>query len=140
MSLSMVTLIFSAKYFGVNIEIDICILITTLITIVGSAIWELSMKHLEQNLFSLRKVRMKKMQYLKTTSLVIFIIFDTLLINVALLFFWENLTSIMITSPTHVNTSLFISILIIMIPTLLIKQLTNIGISILDAYEYLNNK
>lgn len=83
---------------------------------------------------------MKKMQYLKTTSLVIFIIFDTLLINVALLFFWENLTSIMITSPTHVNTSLFISILIIMIPTLLIKQLTNIGISILDAYEYLNNK
>lgn len=135
MSLSVVTLIFSAKYFGVSMERDVWILVTTLLVTIGAAFWGPINDTFRAKFIFLKESEGEESAISKTLSLTVFILLSTLLVSLCIFLFGKKIALTMITSPTDVNTSLFISILFIMLPTLLINQLSAIGISILNAYD-----
>lgn len=135
MSLSMVTLIFSAKYFGVSMERDVWILVTTFLITVCSAVWGPINETFRAKFVFIKEQEGEASALQKTLSLLGFIIGMTLLISLLILLFLYPITSFIVQHPTGESSRLFVSLLLLMLPTFLINELTNIGISILNAYE-----
>lgn len=135
MSMSMVTLIFSAKYFGVSMERDVWILVTTFLITICSAIWGPINETFRAKFIFIKEQEGEVNAIQKTLSLLSFIVSVTLLISLFILLFLHPITSFIVQNPTEESSHLFVSLLLLMLPTFLINELTNIGISVLNAYE-----
>lgn len=135
MSMSVVTLIFSAKYFGVSIERDVWILVTTFLVTVCSAVWGPINETFRAKFIFIREQEGEQIALRKTVSLMGFIVAITVLISICILISLHLITSVIVQHPTDESSKLFMSLLLIMLPTFLMNELINIGISILNAYE-----
>lgn len=136
MSLSMVSLILSAKFFGVGMERDIWVLVTTFIVTVGSAVWGPVNETFRAKFILLCEREGKERAAARTVSLVVYVVIFTLAVSVLILLLHEHLVEWLFTDITNVEQfQLFCLLLVVMLPTLLINQLTSIGISILNAYS-----
>ena len=132
--ISIVTLTFSAKYFGVSIERDTWILVTTVITTVGNALWGPINETFRAKFIFIKSEEGENKALKKVSSLLGFIILATLVIGVITGLCSEYISRIMMQGSIK-DLELFSLLLLIMLPTLLINQLVNIGISILNAYD-----
>lgn len=135
MSMSVVTLIFSAKYFGVSIERDVWILATTFLVTICSAVWGPINETFRAKFIFIRKQEGEQIALQKTASLIGFIVVVTLLLSFCILIFLHPISSAIVQLPTDEGNKLFVSLLLIILPTFLINELINICISILNAYE-----
>lgn len=136
MSLSMVSLILSAKYFGVSLERDMWVLVATLIATVGGAVWGPVNETFRAKFILLCEREGKERAATYTVSLLVYIVIFTLIISIFILMLREQLAGLFSTNTLEINQlRLFCLLLIVMLPTLLINQLTSIGISILNAYN-----
>lgn len=135
MSMSVVILIFSAKYFGVSMERDVWILVTTFLMTICSAVWGPVNETFRVKFVFIREQEGEQVALQKAASLVGFIIVVTVLLSVCVLLFLHPITSFFMQYPTDEGIRVFVSLLLIMLPSFLINELISIGISILNAYE-----
>lgn len=135
LSLSMVTLIFSAKFFGVTVERDMWILATTVLTTICSAVWGPINETFRAKFVFIREQEGEEIALRKTTSLLLFIVGVTLGISLITWIGKNGIASLIVQQSTQESLHLFVALLLVMLPSLLINELINIGISILNAYE-----
>lgn len=136
MSLSVVVLIVSAKYFGVNLDRDIWILASTFLLTTSAAIWGPINETFRTKFIFIREEEGEEKAILKTSSLVGFVIVATTIVCILICYFSKDIAVFMINkNSSKESISLFISLLLLLLPTLFINQLTALGISILNAYN-----
>lgn len=135
MVITVVTVTFSAKYFGVSMEKDMWVLTLTLITTITSAVWGPLNEVFRTKFVFIREQEGADKAVRKTASLVGFIFWVTIVMGILLFFFASPLADVMTKNMQAGAAALFVSLLILQIPSLLFNELTNIGISILNAYD-----
>lgn len=135
MSLSMVTLIFSAKYFGVSLERDMWVLVSTFLATIGAALWGPINETFRAKFIFLKEQEGESSAISKTLSLIKFIVIGTTSISIIILIFVRPISCVMLSEASFSKASFFISLLLVMLPTLLVNQLTSLGICLLNAYD-----
>ena len=135
MSLSIVTLPLTAKYFGVSIERDAWILTTTLLSTVGLAMWGPINETFRAKFVFLKEKEGEETAISRAVSLVGFTVLVTIAISFILLLLTHPIAHALDSTGSPQKVSLIVSLMLIMLPTLLINQLTSIGISVLNAYD-----
>lgn len=136
MSVSMVTLLFSAKYFGISMQRDLWVLVITLITAVSGGLFGPINETFRAKFIFIKEQEGESKAISATFSLITWMTIIIILVGV-----------IMAITRTYIGIALypeevsqksidvFNVLLMIMIPILLLNQWTNIGISILNAFE-----
>jgi putative peptidoglycan lipid II flippase len=135
MSISIVTLPLTAKYFGVSIERDAWILITTLFSTVGLALWGPIDETFRTKFVFLKEKEGEEVALSRAVSLVGFTFLVTIAISLLIFIFTEPIANALDATGSPQKLSLIISLMWIMLPTLLINQVTSISISVLNAYD-----
>ena len=133
--LSVVTLIFSAKYFGVSIERDIWILASTLLVTVNAAIWGPINETFRTKFIFIQEKEGQNIAIRKTSSLLGFMIIVTLILSILIVLLSSWIATFVTSALPGQGKSLFVIILFMLLPSLLINQITSLGISILNAYN-----
>ena len=144
MSLSMMSLILSAKFFGVSMEKDMWVLVTTFLLTVGTAIWGPINETFRAKFVFIKEQEGEAKAIMSTLSLVVCIVLITIILSLITeseikkeqpLCLHRLATWLSATSVAGEGLHLFSLLLVLMLPTLLINQLSSIGISILNAYN-----
>jgi peptidoglycan biosynthesis protein MviN/MurJ (putative lipid II flippase) len=135
MIISVITLTFTARFFGVSMERDVWILVVTLITTIIQAMWGPINEIFRAKFVFIQEKEGSEIAVRKTGSLFGFIIWVTIFVSLALYLFSTPISEIMTRDLETGAIILFVNLFMWQIPTLLLNELTNIGISILNAYE-----
>lgn len=135
MVITVVTVTFSAKYFGVSMEKDIWVLTLTIITTVTSAVWGPINEVFRTKFVFIREQEGAEAAVGKTASLVGFIFWVTILMAIGMFVAAPYMSQSMTHNMQMGAAALFVSLLLLQLPSLMINELTNIGISILNAYD-----
>lgn len=136
MSLSMVSLILSAKFFGVSMERDLWVLVTTFIGTVGGAVWGPVNETFRAKFIFIKEREGDRVAASRTISLLGWTVLITLAISAVIFAFRTPIVACL--SPNGSSAaalSLSATLLMVMLPTLLVNQLNSICISILNAYD-----
>ena len=133
MALSVMSVILSAKFFGVSIERDSWILALSIITTISLALWGPLNETFRTKFVYIREMEGSLAVQDKVASLIGIIIWITVSISVLMGVCADFIANIMLNADTPKDT--FVKLFIIIIPTLLISQLSKISTSILNAYE-----
>lgn len=136
MSISVVTVMLSAKYFGVSLDRDIWIMVTTVLTTIGQAVWGPINETFRTKFVFISEKEGESKAINDTLSLLLVMTGMTLIISIILGIFHSHLAKILIPGGiTYEALYMFSTILYLMLPTLLVNQIISIGISILNTYE-----
>lgn len=135
MLLSIIALPLSAKYFGISLERDIWILVFTFMSVLLAAVWGPLNETFRAKFVFIREEEGEENAIIKTNSLINFILLITSIISVLLILLSRNIASAMTGLLSENSIPIFIYILLALIPTLFINQITSILISILNAYN-----
>ncbi len=135
MSVSVLTVILTAKFFGVSIEKDIWVLVTTLITTVVQGVWGPINETFRAKFVFIKEKEGEGSALKKTTSLLMFIFLVTVFVSILMALFSRYLATFLLPEQTSLAVKLFITIEIVMLPTILLNELSSIGISVLNSYE-----
>ena len=135
MVISVITLTFTARYFGVSMERDVWILVLTLITTIIQALWGPLNEIFRAKFIFFQEKEGNECAVRKTGSLFGFIVWVTLVISLILYLHSIPISKFMAEDLGVGAVILFFYLFLWQIPTLLLNELTNIGISILNAYE-----
>lgn len=135
MSLSIVTLPLTAKYFGVSFERDAWILTITFFSSIGLAFWGPIDETFRTKFVFLKETEGEKVALSKAISLVGFTIIGTLIISTIIYIFSSDISFYLNPLNNDKKIFLIISLILLMTPTLLINQITSIGVSVLNAYD-----
>lgn len=135
MVITVVTVTFSAKYFGVSMEKDIWVLTLTIITTVTSAVWGPINEVFRTKFVFIKEQEGAEAAVGKTASLVGFIFWATILMAVGMFVTAPYMAQSMTHNMQMGAAALFVSLLLLQLPSLMLNELTNIGISILNAYN-----
>lgn len=135
MLITVITLTFSARYFGVSLEKDMWVLALTVITNVTLALWGPLNEIFRTKFVYILEQEGEEIAIRKASSLVGFIFCITVIISVVLVLGASPIAGLMAGNRGDDAVRLFTLLLLFQIPSLLINELTNIGISILNAYE-----
>jgi len=135
MSLSIMTLPLTAKYFGVSIERDAWILTTTFFSTVGLALWGPIDETFRTKFVFLKEKEGEEAALSRTVSLVGFIVLITLTVSLIVLVLKQPIAHTLDSTGSPEKLDIIVTLMLIMLPTLLINQLTSIGISVLNAYD-----
>lgn len=136
MSVSMVTLLFSANYFGVSMQRDVWVLIIALISSVSGALFGPINETFRAKFIFIKEHEGEAKAVSMTFSLITWMTLILCFVGFILAIFRVPICELMY--PDEIDKSsigLFGTLLLIMLPTLLLNQWTNIGISILNTYE-----
>lgn len=133
--LSIIILAFSANFFGVSIERDIWILVSTFLVSLCAAVWGPINEIFRAKFIFISEEEGKDLALEKTQSLLSFVILVTFLISLLLLFFSSEIVAFIGKNMASNSFGIFAHILLILIPTFLLNELTYLGISILNAYD-----
>lgn len=136
MSVSIVTLLFSAKYFGVSMQRDIWVLVLTLVTAVSSAIFGPINETFRAKFVFIKEQEGEAKALAMTFSLITWMTIIIVLVGVGMALARLPIGEALYPDEaTKASMSVFSKLMLIMLPTLLLNQWTNIGISILNTYE-----
>ncbi|MBW9201241.1 lipid II flippase MurJ [Bacteroides sp. ET225] len=133
--ISILTLTLSAKFFGVTVERDVWILVTTFLASLGAAIWGPINETFRAKFVFIKEKNGEEAALSKTGSLVGFVIVVTIVVSVFTALLTTHVAQNILTSPTEKETSLFCCLFLIMLPTFFINQMTTLGISLLNSFE-----
>lgn len=134
-ALSIFILTLSAKYFGVSVDMDIWIIITSVISTINLSIWGPINETFRAKFVFIKEQEGEKSALLKTGSLLFFILIVTLICSFLLALFSKSLVPYFASSLVGSQKQVFVSILLLMIPSFVINELTSIGTSVLNAYD-----
>ena len=135
MLFSVITVTFTAKYFGVSIEKDYWVLVLTFTTTIVSALWGPINEIFRTKFIYIKETEGEEIALNKSASLVGFIFCMTTILAILLFIFSENIAFLLTNNNSTEAISLFTVLLISMLPSLLINEITSICISVLNAYE-----
>lgn len=135
MMITVVTVTFSAKYFGVSMEKDIWVLTLTIITTVTSAVWGPVNEVFRTKFVFIKEQEGAEVAVGKTASLVGFVFWVTILLTIGIYVAAPYMSQQMTHNMQTGAAVLFVNLLLLQLPCLMINELTNIGISILNAYN-----
>lgn len=135
MLVGMVSLSFSAKYYGVSLEKDTWLLAISIIVFLDLAIWGAINETFRSKFIFMREELGEYEALNKTKSLIFFIFFFSVLISIIVFLFPGFLGQII--APKYDDNQLngLVHMILIATPILLINQITAIGTSILNAYD-----
>ena len=134
--LNILILSLSAIFFGISIERDIWIIASTFILTINLAIWGPINETFRTKFIFLRELDGENKTLQKTGSLLVFITIITLLISVIIITYCDYITRLVVPSYQEKNIYLFTKILILLTPSFLITELTNIFSGLLNAYNH----
>lgn len=134
-TLSIFILTLSAKYFGVSVNMDIWIIVTSVISTINLSLWGPVNETFRAKFVFLKEQEGENSALLKTRSLLLFIIFVTLVCSLLLAFFSKSLIPLLASSLVGNQKEVFVSVMLFMIPSFIINEVTSIGISVLNAYN-----
>lgn len=135
MTMSIVTVALSAKYFGISVERDIWVLVSAFLLTINLAIWGPINETFRTKFVFIREREGEQEALSKTASLLVFIVLGSLFISLLIYLFPERLMQLIAPSVTTGEKHIFVQMLFWLIPTFLINELITIGTSILNAYE-----
>lgn len=134
--ISVITLSLAAKFFGISVERDVWILITAFITTINLAVWGPINETFRTKFIFIREQEGEQIALRKTSDLLLFIVFVTIVLSVVFLMFPSFVMKIVAPSLASEHNAMFVKMLFLLLPTFLINQMTSIGISVLNAYNY----
>lgn len=134
-ALSIFILTLSAKYFGVSVDMDIWIIVTSVISTINLSIFGSLNETFRAKFVFIKEQEGEKSALLKTGSLLVFILVVTLICSALLALFSKSLIPYFASSLVDSQKQIFVSILLLMIPSFVINELTSIGTSVLNAYD-----
>lgn len=134
-AISIVTLMLSAKYFGVSTERDFWLLAFNAIVVINLAVWGPINETFRTQFIFLREREGESESLYRTTSLLLFTIGISTLLVLSLIVFSSAYANLIAPNRTSSDIALLIFLLHLLAPSLLINQLTLIMSSILNAYN-----
>lgn len=134
--ISVITLVLAAKFFGISIGRDAWILVSAFIATVNSAVWGPINETFRTKFIFIREQEGEQVALKKASELLLMMIFVTLLISIFLFLFRYPLMNIVAPSLVTEHSAIFVKMLLLLLPTFVINQMTSIGISVLNAYNY----
>jgi putative peptidoglycan lipid II flippase len=134
-ALSIFILTLSAKYFGVSVDMDIWIIVTAVISTINLSLWGPINETFRAKFVFMKEQEGEESALMKTGSLLVFIVVVTLAISLLLATFSKSLIPYLASSLEGAQKEIFVSILLLMIPSFVINELTSIGTSVLNAYN-----
>lgn len=134
-ALSIFILTLSAKYFGVSVDMDIWIIVTAFISTINLSLWGPINETFRAKFVFIKEQEGEESALLKTGSLLVFILIVTLILSLLLVLFSKSLIPFLASSLEGTQKEIFVSILLLMIPSFVINELTSIGTSVLNAYN-----
>lgn len=135
MAMNVVTVTFSAKFFGVSMEKDIWVLTLTIISTIIGATWGPLNEIFRTKFIYIKEQEGTDAALDKSASIIGFIIIVSVVLSIILIIICPHLSVLMTHNMQMGASSLFVCLLLLQLPSLLINELTNIGISILNAYD-----
>jgi len=135
MLLTVVTVTFTAKFFGISVEKDMWVLASALIATITSAIWGPLNEVFRTKFVFLKEQEGEENAVRKTASLIGFVFVISLTLVILLLVTSPYVGNFMTRNLANASERIFVMILILLVPTILINEMTNIGISVLNAYD-----
>lgn len=135
MLLSLVTVMIIARYFGVSIDRDIWILVSTFLTTISSSIWGPLNETFRAKFIFIRESESEFDAINQTSSLLSFVILITIIVGIVVSLFSRDIALFMMKNFENENQNKFVTLLLLMLPTLLISQISALGTSILNAYN-----
>jgi len=134
-ALSIFILTLSAKYFGVSVNMDIWIIVTAFISTINLSLWGPINETFRAKFVFIKEQEGEEIALLKTGSLLVFILIVTLIVSLLLVLFSKSLIPFLASSLVGKQKEVFVSILLLMMPSFVINELTSIGTSVLNAYN-----
>ena len=132
---SIVTLILTAKFFGVSLEMDVWLIVSSAIATINLALWGPLNETFRAKFVFLKETDGEDSALFKVRSLLLFIIIITVIVSIFLALFSKSLIPFLAPSLENSEKEIFITILLFMIPSFVVNELTSIGTSILNAYD-----
>lgn len=129
------TLAITSKYFGVSVKMDVWIIVSTIITTVNLTIWGPLNETFRAKFVFLMEHDGEKTTLYKVRSLLLSIFLITIAISIILALLANHIIPFVAPSLSSSQKVLFVKILLIMIPSFVISEMTSIGVSILNAYK-----
>ncbi len=133
--LSILNLSVTAHFFGVSIEKDMWVLSSVVIATVVSCFWGPLNEIFRTKFVFIKEVEGNETARKKTASLVGFIIWFSLFLGGVILIFARPIAGLLTNGVDETGFELLYKLGILLIPTILISELSNICTSILNAYN-----
>jgi peptidoglycan biosynthesis protein MviN/MurJ (putative lipid II flippase) len=131
----MISVTFTAKYFGVSIEKDAWVLASALITNIVSGVWGPLNEIFRAKFVHIRELEGEKKALSMTHSLISFIVCVTVVLTILLALLGDQVGNVMASNFTDEGSHLFVLLFLCLLPTMLLNELSSIGTSVLNAYE-----
>ncbi len=133
--LSVITLTVSADYFGISYKRDLWVLVSTFLSTLSLAIWGPVNETFRTKFIFIKEEKGEKEAVKQTGALIGFVLVVTLMLSLFIALFSGYLANYMIALPTSTKVSLFIYLLLLLLPSFLLNELTTLTISVLNAYN-----
>lgn len=135
MLLTVLTVTFMAKYFGVSIEKDMWVLAYTFITTINLAIWGPINETFRTKFVFIKEQKGAHVALSQTSSLIGFVFVVSICIVLLLFAMSSPITNYLTKEMPSSSRKIFMLLFLLLSPTLIINEITNICISVLNAYE-----
>lgn len=135
LGISLITVTFTAKYYGVSIEKDIWLLVSTLIATICSACWGPFNETFRSQFIFIKEGESERMANRAAANLITTITFVSILICAIIYVARMPLADFFAIDFPEKGKELFEILLLIMLPSFLLTELPSIGISVLNAYN-----
>lgn len=123
----------TAKFFGVSVQKDMWVLVTSLLTTIISAIWGPLNDIFRTKFIFIREKEGREAVNESVKALVLFIIISATIICLLIISCHNTIVDIILKKKNSDATHCFIQLLLWLTPSILITEISNIGISILNA-------
>jgi len=133
--ISIVTLILSAKYFGVSAERDAWLLASNCLNVLDMAIWGPINETFRTKFIFIKSEEGEAVTIHKTASLFIFTLFISAVLFTIILFYPSLATSVIAPGKSDKELEILVLILRILAPSLLLNQATLLLSNVLNAYN-----
>lgn len=131
----MITVTYTAKYFGVSVEKDAWLLVYVTITSFCQFLWGPINETFRAKFIFIREQEGERIAIKYCSSLITFVVIITAITIFLLGITYKPISNFMAKDLTSYGVELYGILLLIMLPSMLITELTNISISILNAFE-----
>lgn len=135
MLISIISVTITAKFFGVSADKDCWVLALAVTTTILQAVWGPLNEIFRAKFVFIRENEGFEKALSMTSSLIGFIFTVTILLGIMLLLFSQEISTYIIGNIPPESSSTFYVLLVAMIPTLLLTELTRISSSILNAFD-----
>ena len=135
MLISIITTILLAEFFGVSLERDIWVLASTITVTVTNSVWGPLNEIFRTKFIFIRESQGESKALEMTSSLIGFIIFISIIICVIIALFSSKIIGYIAPPSIEYCHDMFKVLLILLLPTILINEITNICISVLNAFD-----